>query len=45
MPQPGDPAIGEVLVSTEELERRVGELGAEISRDYEGRHLVMIGVL
>jgi hypoxanthine phosphoribosyltransferase len=45
MPQPGDPAIGEVLVSTEELERRVGELGAEISRDYEGRDLVMIGVL
>ena len=45
MPELADPAIGEVLVSTEELERRVGELGAEISRDYEGRDLVMIGVL
>jgi hypoxanthine phosphoribosyltransferase len=40
-----DPAIGEVLVSSEDLQRRVGELGAEISRDYEGRDLVIIGVL
>jgi hypoxanthine phosphoribosyltransferase len=40
-----DPGIGEILVSTEDLERRVRELGAEISRDYEGRDLVMIGVL
>jgi hypoxanthine phosphoribosyltransferase len=40
-----DSGIGEVLVATEDLERRVRELGAEISRDYEGRDLVMIGVL
>jgi hypoxanthine phosphoribosyltransferase len=40
-----DPAIGEVLVGTEELQRRVVDLGAEISRDYEGRDLVMICVL
>jgi hypoxanthine phosphoribosyltransferase len=40
-----DPAIGEVLVSSEDLQRRVTELGAEISSDYEGRDLVMIGVL
>jgi hypoxanthine phosphoribosyltransferase len=40
-----DPPIGEVLVSSEDLQRRVTELGAEISRDYEGRDLVMIGVL
>jgi hypoxanthine phosphoribosyltransferase len=40
-----DPAIGEILVSTEDLERRVTELGAEISRDYAGQDLVMIGVL
>jgi hypoxanthine phosphoribosyltransferase len=37
--------IGEVLVGPEELRRRVAELGAEISRDYEGRDLLMIGVL
>ena len=40
-----DPAIGEVLVSSGDLQRRVTELGAEISSDYEGRDLVMIGVL
>ncbi len=40
-----DPAIGEVLVEADELDRRVVELGAEISADYEGRDLVMIGVL
>jgi hypoxanthine phosphoribosyltransferase len=40
-----DPAIGEILVPAEDLQRRVRELGAEISRDYEGRDLVMIGVL
>jgi hypoxanthine phosphoribosyltransferase len=40
-----DPAIGETLVSREDLVRRVGELGEEISRDYEGRDLMMVGVL
>ncbi len=40
-----DRAIGEILVSNEDLRRRIGELGAEISRDYEGRDLVMVGVL
>jgi hypoxanthine phosphoribosyltransferase len=42
---PDDPAIGEVLVAEEDLKRRIAELGAEISRDYEGRDMVMIGVL
>ncbi len=41
----GDPAIGETLVSSEDLKRRVAELGIEISRDYDGRDLFMIGVL
>jgi hypoxanthine phosphoribosyltransferase len=40
-----DPAIGETLVAQEDLQRRVAELGAEISRDYAGRELVMVGVL
>ena len=40
-----DSRIGETLVSSEDLERRVAELGAEISRDYEGRDLVLVGVL
>jgi hypoxanthine phosphoribosyltransferase len=37
--------IGETLVAQEDLRRRVAELGAEISRDYDGRDLVMVGVL
>jgi hypoxanthine phosphoribosyltransferase len=40
-----DQAIGETLIPADELRNRVGELAAEISRDYEGRDLVMIGIL
>jgi hypoxanthine phosphoribosyltransferase len=40
-----DDAIGDILVPAEDLERRVGELAAEISRDYAGKDLVLIGVL
>ena len=40
-----DPAIGETLVSAGDLKRRVAELGKEISRDYRGRDLVLVGVL
>ena len=38
-------AVGEVLIDAETLSSRVGELGAEISADYEGRDLLLIGVL
>jgi hypoxanthine phosphoribosyltransferase len=37
--------VGEVLVSAEELQRRVCELGEQISRDYGGRSLLLVGVL
>ena len=40
-----DSQLGEVLVSAEDLQRRVRELGAEISRDYAGRDLLLICVL
>ena len=40
-----DPQIGEILVQPDELSHRVRELGAEISRDYAGRDLLLIGVL
>ena len=40
-----EPAVGEVLVSAAELQRRVAELGEEISRDYTGRSLLLVGVL
>jgi hypoxanthine phosphoribosyltransferase len=38
-------SIGEALVSQEDLQRRVRELGAEISRDYDGKDLFLVGVL
>ena len=40
-----DPAIGETLVQADDLQRRVQELGAEITRDYDGRDLLLICVL
>jgi hypoxanthine phosphoribosyltransferase len=38
-------SIGEALVSQEDLERRVRELGVEISRDYADKDLFLVGVL
>jgi hypoxanthine phosphoribosyltransferase len=40
-----DGAIGEILVGPEDLSRRVRELAAEVSRDYAGKDLVLVGVL
>ena len=37
--------MGPVVVEADQLQERVAELGAEISRDYEGRDLFMMGVL
>jgi hypoxanthine phosphoribosyltransferase len=42
---PAQSAIGEVLVSAADVQRRVAELGEEISRDYAGRSLLLVGVL
>jgi hypoxanthine phosphoribosyltransferase len=36
---------GEVLITADELQRRVRELGQEISRDYAGGSLLLVGVL
>jgi len=40
-----DPAIGEILVQPDDLRRKVADLGKEISADYEGRDLLLVGVL
>jgi hypoxanthine phosphoribosyltransferase len=40
-----DPAIGRILVQPDELAHRVKQLGREISADYEGRDLFLVGVL
>ena len=35
----------EILISREEINRRVEQLGREISQDYKGRELHLVGVL
>jgi hypoxanthine phosphoribosyltransferase len=40
-----DPPKGEILVQADDLKRRIRELGAEISRDYQGRDLLLVCVL
>ena len=37
--------IGRIVVDGERIERRVRELGAEITRDYSGRSPIFVGVL
>ena len=39
------PHTMEVLLSREQISERVKELGAEITRDYQGKSVVLIGVL
>jgi hypoxanthine phosphoribosyltransferase len=40
-----DAAVGEILVQPDELARRVRELGRQITEDYAGRELLLVGVL
>lgn len=37
--------IKEILFSSEQLDKRVKELAAQISKDYEGKELVVVGIL
>ena len=37
--------VEDVLIDDEALQRRIGELGEEISADYVGRDLLLVGVL
>ena len=38
-------AVTEVLIEPDTLQRRIAELGEEISHDYAGRDLLLVGVL
>ena len=42
---PANSKIGEILVQPDELAHRVRELGQEISADYAGKDVLLIGVL
>ena len=35
----------EILIEEDDLQRRIAELGTEVSADYEGRDLLLVGVL
>ena len=37
--------IGKVLLTTEEIKAKIKELGATISRDYQGKNLLVVGIL
>jgi hypoxanthine phosphoribosyltransferase len=41
----GEAGVGEILVQRDELAHRVRQLGQEISDDYGGRELFLVGVL
>jgi hypoxanthine phosphoribosyltransferase len=45
MTAPDAPEIGETLVATDVLQRRVRELGREVTRDYAGANPLLVGVL
>jgi hypoxanthine phosphoribosyltransferase len=38
-------AVGEILIESDVLQARISELGQEISKEYEGRDLLLVGVL
>lgn len=37
--------VDKVLVSEEELQRRIAELGAQLSEDYEGKDVICVCIL
>ena len=40
-----DESIGEIIVQADDLQHRVRQLGQQVSRDYAGRDLLLVGVL
>ena len=47
LPEPGadHPYIGEVLVTEDELQAKIAELGAALTAEYQGREPLLVGVL
>jgi hypoxanthine phosphoribosyltransferase len=41
----GDPMLGPVVVNEDELQARIEQLGKEITADYGGRSVLLVGVL
>lgn len=45
LPRPYQELLSEVLITEEQLKKRIPELGAEISRDYQSKDLLLICIL
>ena len=45
MPQDYREFLKDILITEDDLHRRVAELGAEISRDYQGKNLLLVCIL
>jgi hypoxanthine phosphoribosyltransferase len=45
VPQPYRDLLGEIVVSADEIQHKIAELGDAITRDYEGRSPILVGVL
>jgi len=43
--EPQDERLGDVFLDTDTIAARVAELGAEITRDYQGKDLLLISIL
>ena len=39
------PEVKELLLSEEQIQKRVAELGRQITEDYKGKEIVLVGVL
>ena len=38
-------SVGQVMITEEEIRRRAKEIGAQITRDYQGEEIVLVGIL
>lgn len=45
IPPPYEELLAETLITEQQLQKRIAELGADISRDYQGRELLLICIL
>ena len=45
MLQPYEDYLGEILITSEQLQARIAELGAQISADYTGKDLLLVCIL
>src|SRR5512136_822483 len=45
MPHSHEDYLGEILITSEQLQKRIAELGAQISADYAGKDLLLVCIL